>query len=58
MKFKVKLCVGERAPPAVWKAPPTGMVKLNFDSGQIGEQGWGSGFVVRGFDGAVVLAGV
>jgi len=33
------------------------MMKLNFDSGQIGEQGWGSGFVVRGFDGEIVLAG-
>ena len=50
--------VTENAHPTVWKPPPMGMVKLNFDSGRIGEQGWGSGFVVRGHDGMIILAGV
>ncbi|KAJ8431628.1 hypothetical protein Cgig2_029036 [Carnegiea gigantea] len=40
-----------------WKPPISGMLKLNFDGGKIGESGWGWGFVVRNHGGEVVLAG-
>ena len=47
-QMREPLCSSGCAAPTGWKPPSTGMLKLNFDSGQIGEQGWGSGFVVRG----------
>jgi len=57
-EMKDTMGVSGQSHPAAWKPPPAGLLKLNFDSGQLGEQGWGNGFVVRGSDGAVVLAGV
>ena len=27
--------------PKLWKPPTMGILKLNFDSGKVGEQGWG-----------------
>jgi len=36
--------------PRSWKPPTRAILKLNFDGGKIGEQGWGRGFAVRSFD--------
>ncbi|KAJ8446311.1 hypothetical protein Cgig2_005842 [Carnegiea gigantea] len=43
--------------PTLWKPPLMGILKLNFDGGKVGEDSWGWGFVIRSFDGDVVLAG-
>ncbi|KAJ8441764.1 hypothetical protein Cgig2_009010 [Carnegiea gigantea] len=40
-----------------WKPPISGVLKLNFDGGKIGESGWGWSFVMRNHGGEVVLAG-
>ncbi|KAJ8422352.1 hypothetical protein Cgig2_014893 [Carnegiea gigantea] len=40
-----------------WVPPPSGIWKLNFDAGRLGEWGRGLGFVVRNSLGDVVLAG-
>ncbi|KAJ8422910.1 hypothetical protein Cgig2_005749 [Carnegiea gigantea] len=36
--------------------PPIGILKLNFDGGKVGEDSWGGGFLIRSFDGDVVMA--
>lgn len=43
--------------PAIWKPPVSGILKLNFDGGKIGEHDWGWGFVIHNQDGDIVLAG-
>ena len=57
-QMKEQTCTNGHAQPTAWKPPTMGILKLNFDSGKIGEHGWGGGFVVRGYDGTIVLAGV
>ncbi|KAJ8448892.1 hypothetical protein Cgig2_030748 [Carnegiea gigantea] len=43
--------------PIVWSPPAHGYVKMNFDTGCVGETCWGWGFVLRNHDGDVLGAG-
>ena len=42
----------------VWRPPDTGILRLNFDAGLVGERGYGWGFVVRNHLGDIMLMGV
>ena len=42
--------------PSLWKPTPSGLLKMNFDGGRVGDRWWGWGFVVRNQVGEVVLA--
>jgi len=57
-QMKEQTCTTGHAHPTTWKPPTAGVLKLNFDSRQVGEHGWGGGFAVRGYDEAIVLVGV
>ncbi|KAJ8437863.1 hypothetical protein Cgig2_002997 [Carnegiea gigantea] len=43
---------------AYWMPPSSGLFKLNFDAGMVGQNGRGWGFVVWDYTGQVALAGV
>ena len=49
---------GTLAQEPVWRPPDSGTLRLNFDAGQIGERGYGWGFVVRNQVGDILLMGV
>ena len=40
-----------------WTPPNSGLWKLNFDAGKLGDWGWGLGFVIRDSFADVVIAG-
>ena len=44
-EVKLQSEVGKDLLPCIWRPPPTGILKLNFDGGKIGDNGWGWGFV-------------
>ena len=44
--------------PKLWKPPIMGILNMNFDCGKAGEHRWGRSSIARGYDGAIVLAGV
>jgi len=43
--------------PSSWAPPVTGISKLNFDAGRIGDSCWGWGFMLRNQDGDILLVG-
>jgi len=55
-QMQEQTCKDGHVHPKVWKPPTMGILKLNFDSGKIGEHGWGGWVCGRGYDRAIVLA--